>query len=151
VQQQKTQHLITTLTQPNQTLNMRFTFIATTVLAAGVANAQIESLLSSALGNIPGVSSIAGQVSSALNAGPSALSSAQSAAASGLSSAVAGASSRLSSAASSAAGVESSAAGRLDIVGYGTDKQMYHKAWVSGRWSPSTAGWEALGGTFVNT
>jgi hypothetical protein len=102
------QHLITTFTQPNQTLNMRFTFIATTVLAAGVANAQIESLLSSALGNIPGVSSIAGQVSSALNAGPSALSSAQSAAASGLSSAVAGASSRLSSAASSAAGVESS-------------------------------------------
>jgi hypothetical protein len=44
----------------------------------------------------------------------------------------------------SAPAATSWAAGRLDIVGLGTDNQMYHK-WYDGGWGPSISDWESLG------
>jgi hypothetical protein len=37
---------------------------------------------------------------------------------------------------------------RLDIFGLGTDDAMYHKAWNGSSWTPSSAGWDYLGGRF---
>jgi hypothetical protein len=43
--------------------------------------------------------------------------------------------------------VVSLASGRLDIVGLGTNIEMFHR-YREGSWGPSQTGWEALGGVF---
>jgi hypothetical protein len=38
---------------------------------------------------------------------------------------------------------------RIDIVGIGTDSQLYHKAWDKTKWLPSQLDWQPLGGLFL--
>ncbi|KAF2818428.1 hypothetical protein CC86DRAFT_388915 [Ophiobolus disseminans] len=113
--QPTTTPLTTSRTHINHSFKMRFSIIATTVLAAGVGAQDLSSIVN----QIPAVSSLLGQASSLLNAPASALSSvaggqasaissARSAANSAISSAVAGVSSRVASANSSANAVQSS-------------------------------------------